>query len=66
MSGKGGLKSTKHGKSLRKKKRMDYKQMHSGKATEYESSSDDDSQLDMNFSPSETPMMGNTASAAPP
>ena len=66
MSGKGGLKSTKHGKSMRNKKRVNYKQMHSGKATEYESSSHDDSQFDMDFPPSKTPMMGNTGSAAPP
>ena len=67
MSGKGALKSGKRGgKSLRKKKRVDYRLMHSGKAHENESSSAVETSSEIDESPWRAPVLGNTASAAPP
>ena len=66
MSGKGALKSSKRGKSLRKKKRVDYRLMHSGKAPENESSSAVETSSEIDDSPWRAPILGNTASAAPP
>ena len=66
MSGRSSLKTKKHGKSLRKKKRVDYRLMHSGKGADDESSSVEDTSSEVPNSPLRPSMMGNTATAAPP
>ena len=66
MSGKGALKSSKRGKSLRKKKRVVFRLLHSGKAPENESSSAMETSCEIDGSPWRAPILGNTTSAAPP
>ena len=58
MSGKGALKSSKQKRSLRQKKRVDYRLMHSGKDAENESSSSTDKASEIEKSPLRASQMG--------